>query len=210
MNVRESQHRWVGRPPCAPKVVQKKICCYLCCIMMLISFSSYYISSSDRKFAAVIRCFDLSGHGSVIAGSLFWQQSICCREDSSGVVVAISRIEIQASWGSPGWSASWLWVSVKNGERGASEGSAQLSSAHWSAQETPGMGTHQEAQTSACGGNLLTKPDSRENIQDASGFTKRYKTKLMHLYVWAKKGLFVVSKVLTKKGKIRAPVIKVI
>ena len=53
-------------------------------------------------------------------------------------------------------------LSAKNGERGASEGSAQLSSAQWSAQETPSMGTHQGAQTSPCGGNLLIKADSRE------------------------------------------------
>lgn len=51
----------------------------------------------------------------------------------------------------------------------------QLSSAHWSAQETPSMGTHQGAQTSPGSGSLLIKPDSRENIQHVSVVSKNFR-----------------------------------
>lgn len=132
-----------------------------------------------RIFPAVIRRFDSSGNS--FTGTVPPRESLCFDSSPSVpekaavvyVFVANSRIEMQASGGSPGWSISRLWVSAKNGERGASEGSAQLSSAHWSAQETPSMGTHQGAQSSPCGGNLLIKPHSRENIQDASCAKKK-------------------------------------
>lgn len=141
-----------------------------------------------KKFDVWSRCFDSSGNSFIVA-----PREILCFDSSPSVgektavvnvFVAISRIEIQASWSSPGWSISRLWVSAKNGKRGASEGSAQLSSAHWSAQETPSMGTHQGVQASPCGGNLLIKPDKKKNrgniwypwgeITPACGFTKRF------------------------------------
>lgn len=95
------------------------------------------------------------------------------------VFVAISRIEIQASWGSTGWPVGWLWAPAKNGERGASEGSAQIRSAHWSTQETQSMGAHQGAQTSPCCGNLLIKPDPENTY-------KRKKNQEMILYISVK------------------------
>lgn len=89
-----------------------------------------------RIFPAVIRRFDSSGNS--FTGTVPPRESLCFDSSPSVlekaavvyVFVANSRIEMQASGGSPGWSVSRLWVSAKNGERGASEGSAQLSSAH--------------------------------------------------------------------------------
>lgn len=63
-----------------------------------------------------------------------------------------------------------LALSAKNGERGASGGSAQLSSLICTGNRA--WEPTREPQTSPCSGDLLIRPESRENIQDVSGFTK--------------------------------------
>ena len=115
-------------------------------------------------FVGVSRCFDSSLKGLIV--TVASSEGLCFDSSPSAgertalpyAFVAISRVEIQASWGSMGWPMRWLWASAKNGGRGASEGSAQIRSAHWSTQETQSMGTPQGAQASPCGGNLLIKP----------------------------------------------------
>lgn len=117
--------RWMGRPPCALKVVNKtEVCIYLCCIIMALPVSSKTacLLSLNNCFIVTVApweglCFDSSQ-------SVGQKTAVVC------VFVAISMIEIQAPWGSPGWSSSWLWLSAKNGERGASGGSAQLTDLH--------------------------------------------------------------------------------
>lgn len=114
--------------------------------------------------------------------SLFWQQSIYWGEHGSGVCVcccqqdwdtSLPRLTRVASGASASICKEW-------GERGASEGSAQIRSAHWSTQETQSMGTHRGAGTGPRCGNLMIKSDLRRNMSDILDFqwkTKSGKTK---------------------------------
>lgn len=87
-------------------------------------------------FGQVTRCFDTGSGDCLIVTAP--PESLCFDSSPSAgektavvyVFVAISRIEIQASWGSTGWLTGWLWATAKNGVRRASEGSAQIRSAH--------------------------------------------------------------------------------
>lgn len=174
------EYRWVGRPHVLLKwFKQKPVKSVVTCVVLLYRFLANFASA---------QCFpDVFSSNQIL-----WliRKRFCCNCSSSReslcfdsslalvyVFVAISRIEIQASWGSPGWSISWLCLSAKNGERGASEGSAQLSSAHWSAQETLSMGTHQGAQTTPCGGNLLIKTWLKRKHTRCVRFYKKKKRK---------------------------------
>lgn len=92
-----------------------------------------------------------------------------------------------------------LWASAKNGERRASEGSAQIRSAHWSTQETQSMGTQWGAQASPCCGNLLIKSDLGENIQDGLSFTQKLnQEKLLNFLAWIRPDLLLCKGVKDK------------
>lgn len=134
----------MGRPSCGLKVVNKnQLLPVFHHYVNLLTINALTLSS---RFLNILK-LQLTTTKQVISliKRLFYcnsdsSESLCFNRSPAAVektavvyvFVAISRIEIQASWDSPGWSISLPWVSAKNGEERSIRGisSAQLTDLH--------------------------------------------------------------------------------